>query len=420
MTDAATLPRGLAAINLKDSRLFLDAPPYDLFDWLRANAPVHWNATVDGPGFWNLTRHEDVLSVSTNPALFSSARANGGHRIFDENDVASDAVETSMISMDPPDHLEHRRVVMPGFTPGRLAEMEAGIRARGVALIEAMTRAYVDGGRKPVDFVEAFAAPFAIQTLAELFGASMADGDKLFEWSNAVVAEEDPELRPSQAYIDAKILEMIQYSFALRAEREAAPGGDLISMLARARINDAPISPGAYLATFILLVVAGNETTRNSITGGVLAFNENPEERAAAMAEPALLRTGAAEIVRWVSPVHHMRRTAMEDTSLGGKAIRKGDRVVLWYPAANRDPDAFEAPNTFQIARFTGAGATRHLGFGTGQHVCVGQRLAELQIKVAFEELFTRLPNLKPAGHGRRVLSNFINGWKELPVDLGV
>jgi linalool 8-monooxygenase len=420
MSAPATLPRGLAAINLKDSRLFLGAPPHDLFAWLRAHAPVHWNAPPEGPGFWNITRYQDVLQISTDPALFSSARINGGHRIFDENDVASDAVETSMISMDPPEHLTHRRVVMPGFTGARLSDMEAGIRARGAALIEALERRYVDGGRAPVDLVEGFAAPFAIQTLAELFGVSMEDGAKLFEWSNAVVAEEDPDLRPSQAYIDAKIMEMVQYSFALREDRTRAPGADLISMLARAEIDGAPMNPGVYLATFILLVVAGNETTRNSITGGVLAFADNPDEKALAMEAPGLLRAAAGEIVRWVSPVHHMRRTAMADVELAGQTIRRGDRVVMWYPAANRDEAAFADPDVFRIDRYADAAAPRHLGFGTGQHVCVGQRLAELQIKVAFELLFERLPGLKPVAPGRRVLSNFINGWKDLPVDLGV
>jgi linalool 8-monooxygenase len=248
----------------------------------------------------------------------------------------------------------------------------------------------------------------------------MDDGARLFEWSNAVVAEEDPELRPSQAYIDAKIMEMVQFSFALRAAREANPGGDLISMLARAKIGGAPISPGVYIATFILLVVAGNETTRNSITGGLLAFHQYTEERAKVIADPSVLRSGAGEIVRWISPVHHMRRTAMADCMIGDQPIKRGDRVVMWYPAANRDPDAFLDPDRFNLARYQDPGAPRHLGFGTGQHVCVGQRLAELQIKVAFEELFAHLPRLAPVGQGRRVLSNFINGWKELPVDLGV
>ena len=404
--------------DLKDPALFASGAPHADFAQLRHEDPVHWNAEPDGPGFWAVTRYADIVAVSTDPATYSSARAHGGHRIFDEDQAANSAVETSMISMDPPEHLAYRRMVMPGFVPDRLRAMEAGVRARGVALIEALKTKWEAGGRAPIDFVEGFAAPFAIQTLAELFGAPMADGDRLFEWSNAVVAEDDPELRPSRAYIDQKIGEMVAYSFALRAQREADPGPDLISMLAAAREGDAPISPGKYLATFILLVVAGNETTRNSITGGLLALRDFPAEREKAMARPELLRSGAAEIVRWVSPVHHMRRTAVRPARLGGKDIKPGDRVVLWYCSGNRDEAAFADPSAFRIDRYEDPAAPKHLGFGTGQHVCLGQRLAELQIKVAFEELFARLPGLHPVSDGVRVRSNFINGWKSLPVML--
>jgi linalool 8-monooxygenase len=406
-----------AGIDLKDSLQYLPGPPHEAMAWLRANDPVYWNPESDGPGFWAITRHADVLAVSTDPTTFSSARAHGGHRIFNENDVSNESIETSMISMDPPEHLDYRRMVMPGFTAQRLAQMEAGIRARGVALIEAMIK---KAAGKPIDIVNNFAAPFAIQTLAELFGVSMEDGDKLFEWSNAIVAEEDPELRPSQDYVDAKVMEMIQYSFTLRADREANPGDDLISMLAQAKADGAPISPGKYLATFILLVVAGNETTRNSITGGILAFDQFPDEREKAQRDFKLLRHGAGEIVRWVSPVHHMRRTALKDVTLGGKQIRKGDKVVVWYASANRDEAVFPDPFRFRIDRYEDPAAVKHLGFGTGQHVCLGQRLAELQIRVAFEELFTRLPRLRPTREASRVRSNFINGWKHVMVDLRV
>lgn len=407
------------AIDLKDSLLYVPAVPHDAMTWLRANDPVHWNEEADGPGFWSVTRHADIVRVSTDPATFSSAREMGGHRIFNE-DLANQAVETSMISMDPPEHLSYRRMVMPGFTGPRMAAMEAGIRARGVALIERMIADWEAGGRKPVDFVEGFAAPFAIQTLAELFGVSMEDGDKLFEWSNAIVAEEDPELRPSQAYIDAKIMEMIQYSFGQREERLKAPGSDLISMLAHTEVDGAPMSPGKFLATFMLLVVAGNETTRNSITGGLMALHQFPSELAKAKADPKLLKSGAGEFVRWVSPVHHMRRTATKDVELGGKQIHAGDKIILWYASGNRDENVYADPFVFRIDRFEDPAVPKHLGFGTGQHVCLGQRLAELQIRIAYEELFARLPNLRPVAEGRRVRSNFINGWKDLPVDLGL
>jgi linalool 8-monooxygenase len=401
-------------IDLKDSRIWRDAPPHAAMAWLRDNQPVYWNEEADGPGFWAVTRYADIQRVSTDPATFSSARANGGHRIFEENDVANEAVETSMISMDPPEHLDYRKMLMPGFTPQRLREMEAGVRARAVRLIEEMqAKAAAHDGR--VDFVADFAAPYAIQTLAELFGVGEEDGDKLFQWSNAIVAEEDPDARPSPEWVHQMVMEMVGYSFALREQRVANPGPDLISMLATASVEGAPITPGKYLATFILMVVAGNETTRNSLTGSLYAFEDFPEERAKLLADPSLLKSAAQEIVRWVSPVHHMRRTATANCEIAGTPVRKGQKIVLWYASGNRDAAAFPDPFHFKADRYLDPATPKHVGFGTGQHVCLGQRLAELQIRVAWEELFARVPSIRADGAGSRVLSNFINGWKTAP-----
>jgi linalool 8-monooxygenase len=406
---------GLKPIDLKDPDLYLAGTPHDTFAWLRANDPVYWNAETDGAGFWAVTRHADVVAVSADPLTFSSARRNGGHRIFNENTMGGEGIEASMISMDPPRHVDYRRMVMGGFTPPRLRDMEAGIRRRAVNLIEAMVgRAKAEDG--PIDFVSGFSAPYAIQTLAELFGVSEDDGDKLFEWSNAVVGEDDPEVRASPEYMASAVQEMAGYSLRIWGERAAAPGPDLISMLVKSAQDGTEMSVPRYLATFILLVVAGNETTRNSISGGLIALNENPEQRERAMAEPAILPHMAQEIVRWVSPVLHMRRTATRDVDLGGRAIRAGDKVVMWYPSANRDDAVFEDPYRFDIGRTAKAGGGKHVGFGYGEHVCLGQRLAELQLRVAYEELFARLADLKPAGPPRRLRSNFINGIKTLPV----
>ena len=403
------------AIDLKDPDIYVAGTPHDVFTWLRANDPIHWNPEADGPGFWAVTRHADILAVSTDPESFSSAKVNGGHRIFDER-IASDAdIEASMISMDPPGHIPYRRMVMGGFTPARLREMEAGIRKRAVDLIEAMraTAARVAG---PVDFVSAFAAPYAIQTLAELFGVPSEDGDKLFEWSNAVVGEDDPELRSSPEHMAACVGQMAGYSLDLWARRGERPGDDLISMLVEGARNGAEMGVSRYLGTFILLVVAGNETTRNSISGGLLALEEHPREREKLAADPSMLGHAAQEIVRWVSPVQHMRRTATRDTSLSGVPIKAGDKVVMWYASGNRDEAVFADPFVFDVARSSRPGAPRHVGFGTGQHVCLGQRLAELQLRVAFEELLSRLPTLRSVAPPRRLRSNFINGVKELRV----
>jgi linalool 8-monooxygenase len=411
----------LKPIDLKDPDLYLEGVPHAAFAWLRENDPVYCNPETDRAGFWAVTRHADVVEVSNDPATYSSAKANGGHRLFNENEMtvtgrSDDAtIEASMISMDPPEHVAYRRMVMGGFTPPRLRDMEAGIRGRAVNLIEAMiARRERDGG--PVDFVSSFSAPYAIQTLAELFGVSEADGDKLFEWSNAVVGEDDPELRSSPDYMARCLGEMASYAMGLWRERERAGGGDLISMLVEGARRGVAMNVPRYIGAFILLVVAGNETTRNSISGGLIALDENPAERAKLVAQPQLLSHATQEIVRWVSPVLHMRRTATRDVTLGGKAVRAGDKVVVWYPSANRDPAAFPEPDRFDVARSSRPGAARHLGFGTGEHVCLGQRLAELQLRVAFEELLARLPDLRPAGPPRRLRSNFINGVKELPV----
>ena len=410
-----------SSIDLKDPDLHLAGPPHAAYAWLRQNDPVHWNPEADGPGFWSVTRHADIVTVSNDPATFSSAKANGGHRLFNENEITvtgkSDDgdLEASMISMDPPEHVAYRRMVMGGFTPPRLRDMEAGIRSRARSLIGDMVeRQKAAGG--PIDFVANFSAPYAIQTLAELFGVSQDDGDKLFEWSNAVVGEDDPELRVSPEYMAASLGEMARYAVGLWSARTASRGGDLISMLVQGAGAGTEMNMPRYIGTFILLVVAGNETTRNSISGGLIALDENPDQRAMLIADKSLLPHAAQEIVRWVSPVTHMRRTATCDTMLGGKAIAKGDKVVMWYPAGNRDPEAFVNPERFDITRTVAAGAAKHLGFGSGEHVCLGQRLAELQLRVAFDELFSRLPNLRPVGAGRRLRSNFISGLKELPV----
>lgn len=399
-------------IDLKDPTLYEKGDFHAAFTRLRAEDPVHWNPEAEGPGFWALTKYDDVEYVSKNPKIFGSAREIGGHRIFDEIDVAAasggnaDQVDASMISMDPPQHIQYRRMVTPGFTAPRLKAMEDGLRARAAALVDRIA----DKGE--AEFISAIAAPFPIETLAELFGVPASDGPKLFEWSNAVVGEDDPEMRSSQDYIEKCVMDMAMYSAGLWAERKEKPGDDLISMLANSDVEGG-MSMERYLSTFILLVVAGNETTRNSISGGLEALDAHPDQRDAMLNDLSLLQNGAAEIVRWVTPVLHMRRTAVEDAEIRGQRIAKGDKIVMWYCSANRDEDVFDAPFRFDLSR---ADAKRQIGFGTGQHTCLGNRLAELQIRVMYEELFTRLPDIRLAGPTRRLRSNFISGIKEMPV----
>lgn len=409
--------------DLKDPDLYMRNEHHEVFKALRAHEPVYWNPEADAAGFWAVTRYDDIEAISKNPKLFSSAKHMGGHRIFNENEIDENQTDASMISLDPPEHAAYRRMVTPGFVPKRISGMEDRIRARVIRLLDRLAEKGKDGAE--VEFIDAVAAALPIEVLAELFGVPASDGPKLFEWSNATVGEDDPKLRVSDDHMRQCILEMATYAAGLWQQRLAQPGEDLISMLAHSNIPNAegkaePMSFPAYIGTFILLVVAGNETTRNSISGGLLALSENPGERAKLLADPSLIPGAVQEIIRWVSPVLHMRRTATEDTEIRGQKIARGDKVVMWYASANRDEEKWAAPFTFDVSRYTDPNAATQLGFGVGQHFCLGSRLAELQLRILFEELLKRFPDIHVSGPVRRLRSNFIAGIKEMPVKLAV
>jgi linalool 8-monooxygenase len=415
----AGMPYADTPFDLKDPSLYEADRQDEFFTLLRDECPVYWNPEEDGPGFWSLTKYDDIVAASKNPKLFSSARDWGGHRIFDEKEAGGAAlgdaalgdtsdVDTSMISMDPPIHNAYRGMVTPGFTPPRIKDMESRIRGRVRDILGELD------GVDHCDFVTSVAAELPIQVLAELFGIPQEDRLKLFEWSNAMIGEDDPELRPSDEFIAASFAEMSDYAMTLWQDRLENPGDDLISMLAHGRIDGELMTPERYIGTFILLVVGGNETTRQSIAGGMLALSQNPDQLQMLLDDPSLIPTAVNEIIRWVSPVLHMRRTATEDTEIRGQKIAKGDKVVMWYVSANRDEEKFPDPFTFDVTRKQ----AMHLGFGIGQHFCLGSRLAELQLRLLFEELLPRYPNLQPTAPVRRVRSNFIRGIKEMQVDL--
>ena len=381
-----------------------------MFRKLRAEEPIYWNPEADSSGFWAITRYDDIEAISKNPKLFSSAKNNGGHRIFNENDIDGNDTDASMISMDPPEHAGYRRMVTPGCVPKRISDMEERIRARVTRLLDDLPKT------GEAEFISAVAAALPIEVLAELFGVPESDGPKLFEWSNATVGEDDPELRVSDEYMQQCIVEMAGYAAGLWQQRLEQPGEDLISMLAHSKVGGEAMTFPTYIGTFILLVVAGNETTRNSISGGLLALSENPEERQKLLDDPSLIPSAVQEIVRWVSPVLHMRRTATEDTELRGQKIKKGDKIVMWYASANRDEEKWDDPYRFDVTRYVSPETATQLGFGAGQHFCLGSRLAELQLRILFEELLTRFPDIHVSGPIRRLRSNFIYGIKEMPV----
>lgn len=377
-----------------------------LFAHLRKAGPVWWTPHPSG-GFWSVLRHKDIVAVSKNPRVFSSARVWGGHRIADETETEiTKGLEASMLSMDPPEHNAYRAMVAPAFAHERIRALEDNVRARVTTILDAIAP------RGACEYITSVAADLPIQVIAALLGAPQEDRRKLFEWSNALIGEDDPDMRKTPDYVRTSAKAMGDYALKLWRARLRKPGDDIVSMLVQTEVDGEPMSIPRYFNTFFLLVIAGNESVRNSISGGLLALAEHPAQKRRLLDDPSLIPLAAKEIVRWVSPFLHMRRTATEDTEIAGQRIAKGDKVVIWYLSGNFDEDAFHEPERFDVGRK----GELQLGFGIGQHYCLGWRLAELQLTILLQQLLARFPDLEPSGPARRVRSNFVNGIKELPV----
>jgi cholest-4-en-3-one 26-monooxygenase len=338
------------------------------------------------------------------PQTFSSSR--GGTNIFELSPEDLQTTRTLMLNMDPPQHTKYRRLVNQGFTPRMVAALEPHVRDICRRIVDRIAGA----GRG--DFVTDVAAELPLQVIAELLGVPHEDRHKVFEWSNRLVGFDDPEYRTSLE--DGKIAAAGMWGYAneLALARRACPRDDLVSVLMRAAVDGEALSEQEFDSFFLLLAVAGNETTRNLISGGMLALLEHPAERARLHADPALLPTAVEEMLRWVTPVTHFRRTATRDTQLRGQAICEGDKVVVFYASANRDESVFADPDRFDVGRTP----NEHVAFGFGEHYCIGTTLARLEIRVMFEELLARLPDLELAGPVARLRSNFLNGIKHMPV----
>lgn len=395
--------------DFKDPDIWQRGIPHNQIAEIRRASPVYWNEEAGGPGFWAVLRFEDIYEVSRNPSLFSSATANGGHRIFNENEVGltgagSTELGTPFISMDPPVHQKRRMLLVPRLSSANLKEMTNRIEARARALIDAIQT------DTATDWVESVSAPYPLMTLVELLNLPADDWKKLYHWTNAFIGEDDPEFRASPEDMNARLGEFGAYMAWLFEKRRVEPGSDIASALANAETDGKPVSFQQFLADMILVTVGGNETVRNSISNGLVAFAENPDQWTQFCEYPEIRANAVQEIVRYVSPVLHMRRTATQDTQVGETKVRKGDKVVLWYVSGNRDETMFEAPDLFDIRREN----VRHVGFGTGQHVCIGQRVAELQIRIVFTEMARRFSSFDLSAAPVRLRSNFINGLKSV------
>ncbi|MEZ5559394.1 MAG: cytochrome P450 [Pseudomonadales bacterium] len=407
--DAWRVP--LETLDVSGARLFGNDTWRPYFERLRREDPVHYcPASATGP-YWSVTRYHDIKAVDTNPEVFSSEA--GGISIADQ-DAEIEAVQLeNFISMDPPRHEAQRKTVAPSVGPRNLAALEGLIRERAADILDHLPVGEV------FNWVDQVSVELTARMLATLFDFPYEDRHRLIHWSNVTTAS--PQIMGDAgipAEERARELGECVVAFTELWQQRAAqpPGNDLISMLAHGEATrDMPSRPKEFLGNILLLIVGGNDTTRNSISGGVLALNQYPDQYDKLRAQPELIPNMVAEMIRWQTPVIHMRRTATRDTELGGKTIREGDKVVMWYLSGNRDEEIFEDADKLIIDR---ANARQHLSFGYGIHRCMGNRLAEMQLRVLWEEIHQRFRKVEVAGEVVRVPNNFIRGIADLPVRL--
>ena len=379
---------------------FEHGPPFDIFKELRENEPVYWNPQEEGTGFWALTRYDDVVATSLDHDSYLS-----GHGVFVDESVGGS--ELMMVNMDPPKHSGLRKLVNEGFTPKMIRRMEPHVRGIAAAIVDKIAT------KGECDFVLDVAMELPLQVIAELIGIPQEDRHKIYRWSNQMIAVGDPEYSPDMDTATKAAADIFAYSSQLTADRRENPKDDLITVLLNAEVDGEKLEDMELNIFFLLLAVAGNETTRNLIAGGMLAFFEHPDQWQRLKDDPSLMPTAVEELLRWISPIMYFRRTASKDTVIHGQQIKAGDKVTIWYGSANRDPDAFENADTFDVGREPNA----HVALGAGgPHYCLGASLARLEIRLMFEEITKRLPDIKLNGEVSLLRSYFINGFKHIPV----
>ena len=359
-----------------------------------------------GPGYIALTRHDDIWHVSRNPQLFCSGK---GSNIIDLSQELNEFFG-SMINMDDPKHFRLRSIVSKGFTPREISRIEEYVKVKARTIIDSVLNEFAD---KEFDFVDAVAAKFPLQIICEMMGIPAEDERQIFEWTNTILGAGDPDFGGSFEKLMEAAIGMFSYAQALGEARLANPTDDLTSVMMHAVVDGERLSSQEFGSFFILLVVAGNETTRNAITHGMVALTENQDQRAKWFGDfETHTKTAVEEIVRWATPVIHFRRTATQDTEINGFPIKQNQKVVLFYNSGNRDERIFAEPFKFDIARVA---QPTQIGFGAGgPHFCLGANLARREIAVMFDEIRRRAPNLQITGEPAYLQSSFINGIKRI------
>jgi len=381
--------------NVLDAEFWLD--PYPVFAELRAEAPVQWH---DDAELWTVARHDDVMRISRDPAAFCSGQ---GVLPMDRQREITGA--ESILFMDPPDHQRHRKLVSPAFTPRRLAALEDRVRALARELLDSIGRS------EPVDFAPAVAEPLPMLVIADMLGVPAEDRDRFKLWSDAMI---EAATEPKDGTY-ALAAELWEYFAKIIEQRRIDPADDLISVIAHAEVDDAPLTNAELNGFCMTLLVAGNETTRNLITGGVEALARHPDQRQRLVADRALVPAAVEEMLRWVTPVMNFARTATTDVDLRGEHIGQGQMVFMLYGSANRDPEVFgPSADDFDVGRQPNP----HVAFGFGEHFCMGASLARLEARILFDELLARFSTVELAGDPQRLRSSLMRGLVHLPVIL--
>jgi cytochrome P450 len=401
-----------AGIDLGHPDTYACGVPYDAFARLRRHAPVAWvtepayDGFDGGPGFWAVTRHADIVQVSRHPEIYSSHVGTTFLRDQRPRDLA--ALQQMMLNLDPPDHAQLRKIVSRVFTPKMVNGMFKSVAGHARDIVSALEP------DSEIDLVSKVSAEMPLLVLADLLGMPAADRHLLYSWTNRMVGLDDPAYGGRPAFL-AAFQEMFGYADEQTEVRRRHPGEDVWSLIVNAEVAGRRLAPDELQRFFQLLMIAGNETTRNLLTGAVLVLDQHPDQWAELRANPDLLKSATEEILRFHPPVMQFRRTAVADVNLGGQRIAAGDKVVVFYVSGNRDESVFADPDSFDIHREP----ANHLSFGIGTHFCLGNSLARLEAWTLLGELFARFPQMRVVGPPQRFRSNFINGYRELPVALG-
>ena len=398
-------------VDLSDPDAFVSGVPHETFDEHRAEAPVRWleatprHGLPPGAGFWSATSHEHVSEILRSSAVFSSYEQ--GIRMEDHGPESLSIERRMLIMLDPPDHTRLRLTVNKRFLPRMIGELRHTVEEITAETIDQIA----DAGR--CDFVDDIAVEIPLLVIADLLGVAKEDRGRFRHWSDVIISAEDPDFAVSTADSLRAMRELLDYGTDVLERKRNDPGDDVLSVLATAESDDGVLTGERLLMFWYLLLIAGNETTRNALSNAVVGFGHHPDQWELLREDPDAHIEGAIEeILRYVSPVHHLRRTAVQDYELGGCQVRAGDRVIAWITAGNRDPAVFADPHRLDITR----DPNPHVAFGLGTHFCLGAHLARLELDVVLRALLDRLGDLRVAGEPRRVRTNFLNGVKSLPV----